>query len=328
MLDAEEDHAATWGLFGMFASDIDRRRGRRGEDDANGGCAHERTLLDEGHYVCLDCKVITGRHIDTGAEWRFYACEDGKNSDPSRCGMPVNDLLPNASLGSCISHQNNESMYMKIVKQHAGFLSMTYRERSMLAIFDHIGNVASSNNIPAVIIEQAKNYYKAVADKKISRGDNRSGLIAAAVYMACKCSKVPRSAREVAKFFNIDLPTMTKGCKDIQMIMNFDFECTSASDFVQRFSSKLNVPDDLAKLCKSIIDRAEELQIVGENTPPSVAAAALYLSVTVCNAGIQKAELSRACDISQVTLTKCYKKLHTHRAHLFSNDEIMRYAIV
>ena len=43
--------------------------------------------------ICNLCGKIVSNIIDT-PEWRFYGADDTKSSDPTRCGMPVNILLP------------------------------------------------------------------------------------------------------------------------------------------------------------------------------------------------------------------------------------------
>lgn len=284
-------------------------------------------MLDDGNYVCKICNTLIARFIDMQAEWRYYGNEDSKSSDPTRCGMPVNDLLPNSSLGSIISNQSNESYDMKLIRKYHMWNSMSYKERSLYNIFDNITIHASNNGIPNSIIEEAKTFYKKLSESRISRGENRNGLIASSIYMACKHEGVPRNTKEIAEIFNLKLTTMTKGCKKFQDIMNMNLDSSCPVDFIQRFSSKLNISKEIKDLCKDVAEKADELNIVSENTPPSIAAASIYLCNIVCELGISKKDLATSCKISQVTLTKCFKKLHTHRAYLFSSESIAMYNI-
>ena len=287
----------------------------------------EDIILDDGNYVCRKCNTLVERFMDMQAEWRYYGCEDSKMNDPTRCGMPVNDLLPNSSLGSIISNQTNESYDMKLIRKYHMWNSMTYKERSLYNIFDSITVNAANNGIPNSIIEEAKALYKKLSESKISRGENRNGLIASSIYMSCKSNKVPRSTKEIAKIFNLKLTTMTKGCKKFQDIMNMNLDSSCPSDFIQRFGSKLSIAKEIIELCKHVVSKADDLNIVSENTPPSIAAASIYLCNIICNLGIQKNDLATICEISQVTLTKCYKKLYNYRGHLFTKETINTYNI-
>lgn len=280
-------------------------------------CKSQEVILDDGNYMCTRCGTLVSRFIDSNAEWRYYGCEDTKSSDPTRCGMPANELLPFSSMGSVIGYGTNESHDIRIMRKYHMWNCTSYKERSLYTIFDNMTVNAVNHGIPKSIIEEAKVLYKKISEMKISRGENRSGLIASSIYMSCKNNKVPRSTKEIAKIFNLKVTTMTKGCKKFQDIMKINMDSTTADDFVYRFCSKLNMDKNMKDVCKTIVKKAEDLGIVSENTPPSIAAGSIYLCNVVCNWGLTKKDLSEACEISQVTISKCFKKLFTYKDHLF-----------
>lgn len=317
-----------WDLLNMLKLSDDGG-GRDGDGDGVvcDFCKGCDIVLEDGNFFCKSCSSITSRFIDANAEWRYYGAEDSKSSDPTRCGMPVNDLLPESSLGSVISNKMNESYDMRMIRKYHMWNSMSYKERTLYNIFDSITVNATNSGISNSIIEEAKAFYKRVSESKITRGDNRSGLIASSIYMSCKSNKVPRSTKEIAKMFNIKITTMTRGCKKFQDIMKFNLESTRAEDFIQRFASKLSMDIEMRELCKHVVRRADELNLVSENTPPSAAAGSIYMVIVLCDLAITKKDLSVACGISQVTLTKCYKKLHVHRGQLLPKETIIKYNI-
>lgn len=290
-------------------------------------CQSTDIILEESIYTCRGCGSITDRFIDMTAEWRYYGSEDSKSSDPTRCGLPVNHLLPESSLGSIISNSVKESYDMKLIRKYHMWNSMSYKERSLYNIFDNITVNATNSGISNSIIEEAKMFYKQVSENKISRGENRSGLIATSIYMSCKSNKVPRSTKEIAKIFNLKTKTMTKGCKKFQDLMQINMDCTTPNDFIQRFCCKLGLDNEIRELCKNVVDKADELCIVSENTPPSISAGTIYLCNIVCGLGISKKDMADACELSQVTLSKCFKKLYEHRSLLFSADDVYKYNI-
>lgn len=290
-------------------------------------CQSDDIILEESIYTCKQCGSITDRFIDTTAEWRYYGSEDSKSSDPTRCGLPVNSLMPESGLGSIISNNGKESYDMKLIRKYHMWNSMSYKERSLYSIFDNITVNAINNGIATTIIEEAKMFYKKVSESKISRGENRSGLIASSIYMSCKSNKVPRSTKEIAKIFNLKTKAMTKGCKKFQDVMNVNMESTCADDFIERFCSKLGLDNEIREMCRYIVARADELCIVSENTPPSISAGSIYLCNVICGLGISKKDMATACELSQVTLSKCYKKLYDNRCHLFTEESIYKYNI-
>ena len=67
-------------------------------------------------------------------EWKFNGTGDSKGKDTTRCGMPVNPLLPSSSVGSTIAHSRKFDDKMNRVKKYQSWNAMPYRERSLYNI--------------------------------------------------------------------------------------------------------------------------------------------------------------------------------------------------
>ena len=269
---------------------------------------------DNCMVICKVCKnVIT--NICDNPEWRYYGSNDNKSSDPTRCGMPVNTLLPESSVGSTVSFgSNSNGMYQ--IRRMQQWSGMPYKERSIYKVFLDIQNVCARHNIQTKIVNEAKSIYKIVSTTKISRGSNRAGIIASCVYFACKECDVPRSSKEIAEMFGITSNIMTKGVKKCQEIIHMDkknknriskTKSTKPIDFISRFCNKLNIPDldteKILKICRITVDN----YIISENTPSSIASGCIYYYIKKTDLGITKKDISDICKISEVTINKCCK---------------------
>ena len=64
-------------------------------------CDSLLAFSDEGFLTCTNknCGIIYKDLIDQSAEWRYYGADDNQNSDPTRCGMPINPFLEESSFG-------------------------------------------------------------------------------------------------------------------------------------------------------------------------------------------------------------------------------------
>ena len=72
-------------------------------------CNANSVVNNNGEFICHQCGNVKGTMLDTTAEWRYYGNDDSKSSDPTRCGMPTNALLPESSYGSTIGFRSKES---------------------------------------------------------------------------------------------------------------------------------------------------------------------------------------------------------------------------
>jgi len=287
----------------------------------------------KGELICSLCGYFSGIKIDNGAEWRYYGSEDSKASDPNRCGMPTNSLLPEFSLGSVIPYSRSESSNMKKIRNYALWNNGCYKERALYNVFSDMENRAKSAGISSCIIEEAKYMYKQISETKISRGDNRKGIIASCIFIACKkFDKCARSNKEIAEIFKIESTNMTKGFKKFNEIMlmiekdnknkkeNIEYTISESLDFINRFCSNLNLESDTNELCKYVCKKIEEYDLVSENTPTSKAAGTIYLVSYIFNLNISKSDISQTCLTSEVTISKCFGKLIDYYIHLFPDN--------
>jgi transcription initiation factor TFIIB len=291
-------------------------------------CQSENITTNGNEIICKSCGTIQDEILSFDAEWRYYGPEDTKSSDPTRCGLPTNALLPQSSQGSTIAYKWGETYEMRKIRNYHGWHAMPYKERSLYNVFETIQSKALVQGITPCIIEEAKVLYKIISEVKISRGQNRKGIIASCIYKACKIKNVPRSHKEIANIFDITVKHMTRGCKRFDEIMNqikqenksSDITGSKSIDYIQRFCSKLNIGENILAICKFTCNKAEEFSLVSENTPPSIAAGTIFLVCSLLNSNISKSNISEVCKISEVTISKCYKKLLNYHKHLLPPD--------
>ena len=294
------------------------------DQDLCSSCQSDKIISNNGELICKKCGTIQDEILAYDAEWRYYGPEDTKSSDPTRCGMPTNELLPQSSQGSTISFKWGETWEMRKIRNYHGWHAMPYKERSLYNVFETIQSKALLQGITPCIIEEAKVLYKIISEVKISRGQNRNGIIASCIYKACKQKNVPRSHKEIANIFDISVKHMTRGCKRFDEIMNqikqenksSDIAGSKSTDYIQRFCSKLNLGENILSICKHTCSKAEEFSLVSENTPPSIAAGTIFLVCSLLSLSISKTQISEICKISEVTISKCYKKLLNYHKHL------------
>ncbi len=275
-----------------------------------------------GVIQCRVCDSVISNIIES-PEWKYYGAES-KGSDQNRCGMPTNALLPQSSLGSSVSTKNRTQATNKI-GMYQRWNSMPYKERSLYKVFNDIDSKCVRNDLPRIISATAKSLYRIISETKISRGQNRIGIIAACVYNSCKECNVPRTINELSELFGIDSKVMTKGCKNYTEIMRLsktdiariqNIKSIDLGDFIERFSHNLQLSDKSIDIIIRVSEICQELHLISDNTPPSMAAGCIYMYAKYTETPITKKDISEVCKISEVTVNKCYKKIDTNEVIL------------
>ena len=100
---------------------------------------------------------------------------------------------------------------------------------------------------------------------------------------------------------------------------------TTPSSFLERYCSKLNINNELTKLCLFIASQVEKKSLIPENTPHSISAGIVYFVCQTCNLNISKKQVNSISKISEVTINKCYKKLESHKGILIPKKIMEKY---
>ena len=315
---------------------IYRQDGQRETCDC---CESILIITDEGFMACKNpsCGVIYKDMLDQGAEWRFYGADDNSNTDPTRCGLPINPLLKESSYGCKVMCPQSSSYEMRKIRRYTDWQSMPYKEKSQYEEFQKITILAQNAGLPKLIIDEAMVVHKKISEAKTFRGCNRDGIIAATIYISCRINNYPRSAKEIATIFFLDHTSATKGCKNATSIINelehslsnsdkTSFSKTTPSSFIERYCSKLGINNELTRVCKFISLIIEKRDLIPENTPHSIAAGIVYYTAQLCNLNICKKKVSIVSEISEVTINKCYKKLEQLNIELIPKQVLNKYS--
>jgi transcription initiation factor TFIIB len=336
-------------LWNIFDSEVENEKkmpleciySASGNRDMCERCENLLAFSDEGFLSCTNpkCGIIYKDLVDQTAEWRFYGADDNQSSDPTRCGMKINPYLEKSSYGCTVLCIGRTTYEMRKIRRYTEWQSMPYKEKSRYDDFQVITIMAQNAGIPKMIIDDAIRYHAKISVSEMSfRGDNRDGILAASIYISCRINNFPRTAKEIANIFHLDVTSATKGCKNALSIVNnlekdmdnkekTNFGRTKPEAFIERYCTKLNINAELTKLCEFISMKIEKMNIMPENTPPSIAAGVVYFISQICNLNISKRDVNNVSETSEVTINKCYKKLEKVKDTLIPAAILKKYMV-
>ncbi len=324
-------------------------------------CSTILKTTEEGFLSCPSptCGRLYTNILDQSPEWKFFGNDTAGGSggdDPTRCGLPINPLFKESSLGCRIAFGGGSargtSYEMRKIKRYTEWQSMTYKEKIKMEDFQRISIMSQTAGINESIIDCAIEYHQKISKYKTFRKMNRDAILAASIYIACRENQCPRTAKEIAQIFNLESHSCTKGCKNAMSIINnleMDPEeeegtnagsvsggggddptilaSTTPTIFIERYCSQLSINQELTNVCKFVSTKVERNNLIPENTPNSVAAGILYFVANSCKLNtISKKEVHRVSNISDVTITKIFNKLVAMREQLIPEIILKKYA--
>lgn len=289
-------------------------------------CKSDNLIIDntKGYLVCQNCAVINEEFLDKNIEFK------SEQTNSSRYGCPSNVFFPKSALGTKISSKG----YNRVaILQRQG--QMPYKEKSLLEVLERIQAKCKKYNITQTIIDSAKILYKKVSDCKHNKGKrkgknmimrciNRRSTIAACVFYACKLQKEPRSPKEIADIYDLEIKHVNRGCRkfndyvDLSTIFH-EIKSSQSSDFIERFAKKLNIDKQYISIAKDVSLNIHKLGLATTHEPPSVAAGCILLVANAYNIDINKKQISEIFGISDVTISKTYRKINPYSQIIMNN---------
>ncbi len=271
--------------------------------------------------ICSECGCIISKVLNHDAEWRYYGfTDDNKNSNPTRCGLPIDELLPKSSLCTKIKYVGTK--YMSLVRLHKWNV-IHPEERSLFTVFKYMDKI-----LPTIIskqaIAQAKEYYKILSTKDnkkgtLTRGTIRKSFIAACVFVACKNNQTPIQKKRIAHICGITKFDITKGFKKFSILeKNKNIQLNKPNNnnmhnFLHKFAIELNYTKTMEDIAHIICIRLPKLKILQDTNDISITAGLLYyVSVLFYKNDNHRSDILKLINTSVVTLQKVYKILNNH----------------
>ena len=291
-------------------------------------CKSIELLIDtaKGHIVCTECGVINKEFLDENPEMN----NNDNDNNTSSYGAPTSHFYPKSSLGTkIVSKGFNRLSFLQKQGQ------MPYKEKSLMDVLETIQSKCKKYGITQSIIDSAKILYKKISESVHVKGKrkgkniimrcvNRRSTIAACLFHACKLQKETRSPKEISDIYDLEIKNVNRGCRKFCEIIDSNtlfnqIKSSQSTDFIERFAKKLNIDNEYINIAKDVSLNIHKFNLALTHEPPSVAAGCILLVTQYYNIQISKLEIAYIFDISEVTLSKTFRKIWPYHKIVLSN---------
>lgn len=282
-------------------------------------CREKNITLDTvyGTLVCKSCGTQRlGGLIDNSPEWKSGG-DTSSGATLNRCSTYINPLLPQTSMATRIVG----SRVPKITQIAHKWGNNNTKEISLIKVFQYLQTIAVQNGIPESILNSAKGLYKMVSEDKVTRGNVRKGIYAACIHYACQNHKVIKSEKDIMQMFEVTKKDYQSACKYLHKLL-FDKKNSAFNEvitiygYAETYLNLLGITDKLfIEMVNKVIGYLDTVMI--NNMIYSLAAGAIYyVSQEYFNEVPSKIEIAIKCDLSEVTVLKCYRNILTYKAEI------------
>jgi len=272
-----------------------------------------------GEMFCGGCGfVLTERVEESGPEWRSFSKEE--HEDRSRTGTPTSLAMHDMGLATIIGPADKDasgkplsaSMKSTIERLRTWDSRSQFHEpvdRNFRQAFSELDRLKDKLALSDAVIEKTAYIYRKALDKGLVRGRSIPGLVAAALYAACRDTETPRTLTDVANGINIKRKDVARCYRLLLRELDLKMPVVDPIKCVARIASKAGLSEKTKRRALQILKDAAEIEISAGKDPMGLAAAALYLSCVMNGENKTQKDVAQAAGVTEVTIRNRYKGL-------------------
>ncbi|WP_049888887.1 transcription initiation factor IIB [Natronococcus occultus] len=270
-----------------------------------------------GERICENCGlVIEEGMIDSGPEWRAFNHQERQNK--SRVGAPTTQTIHDKGLTTQIDWKNKDaygrsisskkrSQMNRLRKWQTRIRTKDAGERNLQFALSEIERMASALGVPKAVREVTSVIYRRALQEDLIRGRSIEGVATAALYAGCRQEGIPRSLEEVTEVSRIERIEISRTYRYISNELGLELLPIDPKQYVPRFTSKLDLSQEVETKAKEIIDETADPLLSGRG-PSGFAAAAIYAATLLCNEKRTQKDVADVAQVTEVTIRNRYQE--------------------
>ena len=291
------------------------------------------TDANTGETMCSACgEVIIENVLELGPESSAQSGEDymAKSRTGRKSTLAFNDM----GLSTVIQQSDKDATG----KNLSGEMKRTFYRlrmwdknskalpghRNMQKAFTLLEGLKSKLSLSDAVVEQTAYIYRKTLAKKIARGRSIPVILSASVYAACRFTNTPRTIQDIANTTNLRRTTIHRIYRLLVKDLDLTLETYNPVSFITRISSQVGASEKTKRDAIKFLIKAEELMITSGKNPIAMAASVVYLAAIIDNEKISQTKVSKAADISSVTIRNLCKKLKEVKIVSFADPKLAK----
>jgi transcription initiation factor TFIIB len=170
--------------------------------------------------------------------------------------------------------------------------------------------LSGSLNLPEGVKERAISIASEAATMRSHRPTPGAVLSAAALYVACRESKVPMTFRELAAASGADLRDIGRCYAGLLERMNIVRPGLNGGTYLHHLALKTPLSEETYRASEEIIRQSTSAGLDGRN-PMTLAAAALYLASCGNGEKVTQSEVADAAGVGEESVRECCKAIRS-----------------
>lgn len=271
-----------------------------------------------GEVVCSKCGlVLLDEVLSSSPEWRAFTLEEKRSR--RRVGAPIDYSRFDKGLSTIIRINRNAVGHLlpaetrrrmwRLRRTHIRSRMQASDSRNLMQAMIELERISEKLHISPLIQEMAAVIYRKALIADLIRGRSIAAIVAAALYAACRFTKMSRTLKEIAEASIRDKKEISR-CYFL-LIRKLEIKVPFADplDHVSRIAEKAGVSGEAQSLAVKILREAKRKRITTGKDPLGIAATVLYIACQLKGEKMTQMDIAAAAGVTEVTIRNRKKDL-------------------
>lgn len=270
---------------------------------------------ENAEIVCTKCGfVLTTKLTDNGPEWRAFTPEDRKVK--VRVGAPQTFAIHDKALPTRIYWRDivgyspeKRAQLFRLQKWQQRSRVLNAGERNLAKALSEINRLCDSLNLPRNIGESAAIAYRKIVKKCLTRGRSIRVLATAAIYLACRQSRIVRTLTELSEASGIGRKEIASNYRFLIRKLKIFAPTTTPNKYITRLSNQLGLNGKTEGVAHKIVRGAKKQRLTSGRGAKGISAATCYIASAISGERRTQREIAEAADVTEVTIRNRYREM-------------------
>jgi transcription initiation factor TFIIB len=186
---------------------------------------------------------------------------------------------------------------------------LSYRNKRLLDSLKEIRALTTALELTDSTRDEAAVLFRKAAEKGLLQGRSVEAVAAASVYIAARRNKEPLTFTWIAEVSPVEKSKITSSYRKLLSTFGMEMRVPVPVEFVDWIGSEVELSLSIRNRAREMLDAVNDANEHVGQSPPGVAAAALYGAATEARKEITQEEVADAAGVSVVTLSRQWQTI-------------------
>jgi transcription initiation factor TFIIB len=286
-------------------------------------CRNGRRIITDSEsceIICSNCGIVISDNALDLALSEWCATGDEEINDKLRTGIRTSLARFDMGLSTIIGRTDRDASgnildtAMRSRMQRLRTWDIRSQAHSSAAknrkhAFTQLSILKDKLNLSDAVIEKTAYIYRKAQERLLIRGRTISGMLAAAIYIACREMGTPRTLNDIATVNNMKRKELARNYRLLYFELDLRIPIIDPMKCIVKVANKANLTENTKRVALDIMRQAIKKEISAGKDPMGLAAAILYISCLKTGENTTQTDVARASGKTEVTIRNRFTEL-------------------